>query len=96
MNKFIKVTVSSDKKLVEIESFAGKDVNVTVGDVVMSQDISKFRRKNGILYVPTDTSELSYSDRIFVFTDNGTMEQCLRSIRDIAKVAGCTYTELWS
>lgn len=96
MNKFIKVTVSSDKKLVEIESFAGKDVNVTVGDVVMSQDISKFRRKNGILYVPTDTSELSYADRIFVFTDGGVMEQCLRSIRDIAKVAGCTYTELWS
>lgn len=95
MNKFIKVTVSSDKKLVELESFAGSDVNVTVGDVVMSQDITKFRRKNGILYVPTDTSELSYSDRIFVFTDNGVMEQCLRSIRDIAKVTGCTYTELW-
>lgn len=96
MNKFIKVTVSSDKKLVELESFAGSDVNVTVGDVVMSQDISKFRRRNGILYVPTDTSELSYADRIFVFTDGGVMEQCLRSIRNIAKAAGCTYTELWS
>ncbi len=96
MNNFIKVTVSSDKKLVELESFAGSDVNVTVGDVNMSPEVKKFRRRNGILYVPTDTSELSYSDRIFVFTDNGTMEQCLRSIRDMAKVAGCTYTELWS
>ena len=49
MNKFIKVTVSSDKKLVEVESFAGKDVNVSVGDVRMSSDITKFRRRNGIL-----------------------------------------------
>ena len=95
MNKFIKVTVSSDKKLVELSCFAGKDVNVTVGDVVMSQDITKFRRRNGILYVPTDTSGLIYADRIFVFTAGGVMEQCLRSMRDIAKVAGCTYTELW-
>ena len=28
--------------------------------------------------------------------DDGVMEQCLRSIRDMAKVADCTYTELWS
>lgn len=96
MNKYIKVTVSSDRKLVEVESFAGSDIDVSVGDVRMSSDITKFRRRNGILYVPTDTSELSYSDRIFVFTDNGTLENCLRSVRNIAKAAGCTYTELWS
>ena len=96
MNKYIKVTVSSDRKLVELESFAGSDIDVSVGDVRMSSDITKFRRRNGILYVPTDTSELSYSDRIFVFTDNGTLENCLRSVRNIAKATGCTYTELWS
>lgn len=95
MSKYLKVTASADKKLLEIECNLGSGMAVSAGDVEVSSDIKKLRYRNGRLYVPCNTEGLSYSDRICVFMDIGVMERCIKSLRDIAKISSAKYTELW-
>lgn len=96
MSKYLKVTANADKKLLEIDCRLGSGMAVSAGDVEVSSDIKKLRYRNGRLYVPAGTEDLSYEDRICVFMDSGVMERCIKSLRDVAKISSAKYTELWS
>lgn len=95
MSKYLKVIASADKKLLEIDCRLGSGMAVSAGDVEVSSDIKKLRYRNGRLYVPCNTDDLLYEDRIFVFMDSGIMERCIKSLRDVAKISSAKYTELW-
>lgn len=95
MSKYLKVIASADRKLLEIECNLGSDMAVSAGDVEVSSDIKKLRYRNGKLYIPACTEDLSYEDRICVFMEIGIMERCIKSLRDIAKISSAKYTELW-
>ena len=95
MSSYLKITASADKKLLEIDCSFGEDMVISTGDVEVSSDIKKLRYRNGRLYVPASTEDLSYEDRIFVFMDSGVMERCIKSLRDVAKIGNVKYTELW-
>lgn len=95
MSKYLKVIASADRKLLEIECNLGSGMAVSAGDVEVSSDIKKLRYRNGKLYVPACTEDLSYEDRICVFMEIGIMERCIKSLRDIAKISSAKYTELW-
>ena len=95
MSKYMKVTASADKKLLEIDCRLGSGMAVSAGDVEVSSDIKKLRHRNGKLYVPACTGNLSYEDRICVFMEIGIMERCIKSLRDVAKISSAKYTELW-